>query len=177
MKRYVIAILVSMCLCVVLMSACASNKILRKPEDSTLEFWVAEKVSREDFKGHSIVAGVFGGYAYYGKDYHPDETTEDNSYIIYTVTAYPDYSSNKGKFDTVTNIKITDPNVSIYGINCNSSPDEFNNVFKELGCTIQNNGSLYIATYGKTRIAFADVDAGGYLIISVEVTNKYGIIF
>lgn len=183
MKKFAIAILTSLCLSILFTSACTSNKILQRPEDTTLEFWVAEKVSEEDFKGHYSVEGVFGGYIYFGKEYLPNEITEENSQIkpdycvTYTVTAYPDYSSNNGKFDTVTRIEITDPAISVYGITCNSTLDDFDKVFQDLGCKIQDKGIIHIATYGKTQIAFADYEEQEIITIWVEVTNKQGISF
>ncbi len=140
-------------------------------------------MSGEDFKNHYSVEGVLGGYVYFGKDYKPNQTTDENSLVQpehcvrYTVTAYPDYSSNGEKFDTVTRIEITDPQVSLYGITCNSTLEEFDNAFMNLGCKIQDKGIIHIATYGKTQIAFDDYEGKETITIWVEVTNKEGIIF
>ncbi len=183
MKKYAIAIFAALWLCVLSLSACGDDPILAKPEDTALEFWITEKVSREDFQEHYCFEGVFGGLIYLGKDYPPPETAEDHSlifpehYVQYTVTAYPDYSSNKGIFDTVTKIQITDPDVSVYGITCNSSLEEFDKVFTNLGCSIQDKGILHIAKSGKTHISFAKYEEREIITIWVEVTNKQGIDF
>lgn len=183
MRRFAIAIITSLCLCIMFTPACSDNKILVKPEDTTLEFWIAEKVPKEDFKDHYSIDGVFGGYIFLGKDYHPIEIPEDNfrtqpeHCVANTVTAYPDYSSNNGKFDTVTRIEITDPVNCIYGITCNSTLDDFVIVFNALGCQIQVNGITHTASYGKSHISFTDYEGYETVSIWVEVTNKHGIIF
>lgn len=144
---------------------------------------MTEKVTSEDFKDHYSVGGVFGAYQYFGKDYQPNEITEENSDIqskhcvIYTVTPYPDYSSDNGKFDTVTRIEITDPQVSVYGITCNSALQDFDKTFENLGCTIRDEGLIHIAAYGKVEVSLASYDEFKRLTVSVEVTNKQGVIF
>ena len=176
--------LLLLCITLLAMVGCTSNKILAKPQDTTLEFWVTEKVTGEDFKDHYSVVGVFGAYVYFGKDYQPNEITEENSDIqpkhcvTYTVTAYPDYSSNNGKFDTVTRIQITDPQVSIYGITCHTSLEEFDETMKELGCKVSKDSDrIHTATLGKMRFKLFSFNGEGELSISVEVTNKHGIVY
>ena len=175
--------LLLLCIALFAMVSCTSDKILAKPQDTSLEFWVTEKVTSEDFKDHYSVDDVFGAYKFFGKDYQPNEITEENSDIqpkhcvTYTVTAYPDYSSNNGKFDTVTRIEITDPQVSIYGITCDSTLQDFDKTLEKLGCTIQDKGLIHIATYGKVKIALASYDENKTLTIWVEVTNKQGLNF
>ena len=192
MRRFAIGIITLLCLCIMFTSACSGNKILEKPdnkilekpEDTTLEFWIAEKVSKEDFKDYCSVEGVFGGYVFFEKKYLSEEITEEHIQtrpdhcVTYTVTAYPDYSSNKGKIDTVTGIRITVPDVSVYGITCNSTLDDFDKIFNQLGCKIQvDNDSTHSALYGKSRITFTDYEGYESIYIGVEVTNKHGIIF
>ena len=162
-----------------LLVSCASNKILSKPEDCTLEFWITDDVTEFDFSDYYFIPGMFGGSMYYGKGYAPTLTDEGYDirpeyYVIYTLTAYPDYSS---KGDFVTDIEITDPAISIYGITCNSSREEFDKVFLDLGCEIEDNGVIHRATYGKTRISFCDYESGRKITISVEVSNRQGIVF
>ena len=122
----------------------------------------------------------FGADFYYGKGYQPAEIIEDSAAIppehcvIYTVSPYPDYSSG-GQY--VTRIAITDPQVTVYGITCNSTLQDFDTTFENLGCSIQDKGLLHIATYGKVKIALASYDENKELTVSVEVTNKQGIDF
>ncbi|MDE7463713.1 MAG: hypothetical protein K2M48_01675 [Clostridiales bacterium] len=181
-KRSIICILAcALCLTAPGLCGCADDKVLERPKDTDLEFWITDKVSEEALKNHYRIPG-FGCEMFFGKDYQPNEINGENSEIepdhcvVYTVTAYPDYSSNNGHIDTVTHIKITDPNVSIYGVTCNSTFDEFDAVFKDLGCKIEDRGTFHLATYGKTSVSFVDSTVKS-ISISVEVTNKDGIDF
>lgn len=181
MKKSAIAAVVSISFGFVFLAACNNSGVLAKPENTALEFWVAEKVSADDFNGHEQILGAFGGNLYFGQGYHANEINEDGvvypeHYVTYLVTAYPDYSS-PGGYDAVTRIEITDPNVSVGGITCASSLEEFDAVFEGLGCSIQDKGIIHIAAYGKTKVAFADYDESEIITIWVEVTNKEGIVF
>lgn len=158
---------------------CANDKILAKPEDTTLEFWIAQDVSNVDFSEYYPIIGMFGGSQYYGKGYEPISVDDEQVYIhppcvIYTITAYPDYADG-GQF--VTGIKITDPQISIYGITCNSTLQDFDKTFENLGCTIQDVGSSHVATYKKVKIALSSYNDSKTLTVWVEVTNNYGIVF
>ena len=149
------------CITLFAMVGCTDNKVLDKPEDTSLEFWVAQDV-------------------YYGKGYQPAEIIEGSEVlapehcVIYTVSPYPDYSSG-GQF--VTRIAITDPQISVYGITCDSTLQDFDATFENWGCTIQDKGLIHIATYGKVKIALASYDENKELTVWVEVTNKQGIDF
>ena len=183
MKSFVRAFLIFLLLGTLFLTSCASGRVLERPEDTSLEFWIAEKVSTEDFEGHYRVDDAFGCYLYYGKGYQPVESEEGGGpvqpehCVKYTITAYPDYSSNQGNFDTVTRIEITDPKVSVYGITCRSSLTEFDRVFTDLECESQDKGIIHIARIGKTNISFADYGESAVLTVWVEVTNRQGIDF
>lgn len=133
------------------------------------------------FDGHALIVGMFGGVEYFGSGYWseelftPGEDEYPEYYVTYTLTAYPDYSS--GDSDTVTRIEITDPKVRVYGINCNCSVDEFAKAFSSIGCEVETSETGGTATYGKTKISLTAVGGARALSISVEVTNKDGIVF
>ena len=177
-KKLLIPLLL-LCISLFAMVGCTSDKILAKPVDTSLEFWVIQDVSDIDFSGHYKLHG-FGADFYYGKGYQPAEIIEDSAAIppehcvIYTVSPYPDYSSG-GQY--VTRIAITDPQVTVYGITCGSTLQDFDATFENLGCTIQDKGLIHIATYGKVKIALASYDENKELTVWVEVTNKQGIDF
>lgn len=166
--------------CMFAFTGCSDDKVLTKPEDTTLEFWVVQDVSNVDFREYYKVPYVFGADVYYGKGYLPADIIEGSEVIqpehciVYTVTAYPDYSSG-GQF--VTRIAITDPQISIYGITCNSTLQDFDKTFENLDCSIQDKGLLHIATYGKVKVALASYEELKELTVWVEVTNKQGIVF
>ena len=177
-KKFVLPVLL-LCIMLFAMVGCTDDKVLDKPKDTSLEFWVLQDVSDIDFSGHYKLHG-FGADFYYGKGYQPAEIVEDSAAIppehcvIYTVSPYPDYSSG-GQY--VTRIAITDPQVTVYGISCDSTLQDFDATFENLGCTIQDKGLIHIATYGKVKIALASYDESKELTVWVEVTNKQGIDF
>lgn len=160
-----------------LLTSCSNTQILAKPQDTSLEFWIAQDVSDVDFSEYLPRVGMFGGSQYYGKGYEPEEENQDElygEYVLYTVTSYPDYSD---KAQCITTIHITDPNVSVYGITCNSSFESFDETFERLGCSIQAHDRYHIATLGKVQIDFTSYEETRCLSIRVDVTNRYGIVF
>ena len=67
---------------------------------TNLEYWIADSVDRMDFATHQEKFGLMGGREFYGKGYMPTEgengeQTDPEHCVIYTVTSYPDYISNK----------------------------------------------------------------------------------
>ncbi len=178
-KKYIIPIVLFMLLC--LCVGC-SGVMPEKPEDTTLEFWIAEDVSSVDFSGYYKRAGVFGANEYYGYGYSPAEITDGNMdilpqhYVIYTVSGYPDTSD---PWHYVTRIQITDPQVRVYGLTCDSSLEEFDETMTEFGYTINDdNDRMHTATLGKVRIVLVShEETNNRLSIHVEVTNKHGIVY
>lgn len=156
-----------------------TGKIPEKPDDTTLEFWIAEDVSSVDFSTHIARTGVFGAHEYFGYGYSPtvenDEQILPQYYVIYTVGGYPDTSDS---WNYITRIQITDPEVTVYGITCNSSLDEFDEVMKGLGYKIhEDSDTMHTATLGKVRFGFVSYNGEGELSISVKVTNRKGIVY
>lgn len=188
MKRLIISIMICLVTSLAILCGCADKVLARPPEmadtsggTKTLEFWVGEKVEKEALGDHSLIVGMFGGFQYFGKEYYPEEVfdpSEDSYpevYVTYTLTAYSDYFS--GESDTVTRIKICDPAVMVYGITCTSSVEEFSEAFSSVGCKVETSTTGAIATYGKTTIVLTAIENQRSIGISVEVTNKTGMIF
>ena len=159
-----------------------------KPHDTALEFWIVENVESVDWVDHDTPYEMYGGKAYLGKDY-PLELMDGNiqipkEHIIYTVTAWPDYSDD-GAY--VTEIEITDPAISIYGLTVNSSFEEFDRVFCGQDYDISIDKNEYWENHRATKngITFS-MESGAFcestknesvFTISAEVTNRDGIVF
>ena len=168
MKRAFCAILAL----VFLLSSC--SKPPAEPEHD-LEFWIAEDVNDFDFSAYQQRYGIFGGYEYYGTGYVP--TLDENGQqvdpehcVIYTVTNYPDYSSNSL---CITRITITDPAVTVYGLSLSSAPEEIKATMTAEGFTVTESGKAVRAEKGNIRFTFS----GDSIIINAEVTNHFGIIY
>lgn len=157
-----------------------------RPEGSSLEFWITEDVGNVDFSEHSEIYGWMGAREFYGKGYAPstDEdgrTVPPRHYVSYHISAYPDYADG-GKY--VTAITITDPTVTVYGLTVNSSFEEYDAVFRDMGYVIEvketAGGRWFIAKkYGDISFYF-DEDAGNgdpKLTIRATVSNRDGIVF
>ena len=147
--------------------------ILERPEDYKNELWICDDVIDFEFKGYDPIYGWFGAFEYLDKNYKAAKDETGNNirpvyYVTYVITNYPDYSS---KAEAVTRLIITDPNVSIYGLNINSSVDDFTSKFDGLGFKIDESGFY---RRGKIRIRF---EKDSMIGIYAEVTNKDNIIF
>ena len=170
MKRFVVWVLVIFCAIVLIRSI--NNRVPKK--DTNLEFWIVEDVESTDFSGYQERYGLMGGREYYGTGYKPStnengEQIDPEACVIYTVTAYPDYLSNKRH---ITRIYITDPSVTIYGLTLNSSADEVEATMRSYGFkNAYGQGRTY--TKGKVSIRFSQES----IHISVKVSNIFGIRF
>lgn len=150
----------------------------RKPPRpvTNLEFWIGAKVDKASFSGYQEKYGLFGGREYYGTGYVPTQDDDGMQIdpehcVIYTVTSFPDYSSEKS---AVTSIYITDPSVEFYGVSLNSSHKEFDKLMKKQGFKITDTGAIpRIAKRGKYTVTFTQK----YIRISVNVSNRFGIQF
>ena len=171
MKRFVL-IFLAVILCLPAFSSC--GKRLSEPEHD-LEFWIGENVDGFDFSEYQPKYGIMGGWEYYGKGYVPtldaDGMQIDPEHcVVYTVTNYPDYSSNSRH---VTRITITDPAVKVYGLSLSSSFEEIKNTMTAEGFTVTESATAVRAEKDNFRFTFTKDE----IMISAEVTNNLGIIY
>ncbi len=144
--------------------------------DTKLEFQITENVDNVDFSKYQRKQGLFGGKAYYGTGYIPTtdgkgQQTDPNHCVVYTVTSYPDYSD---KEQHITNIKITDPAVEVYGVTLQSSFEDFKTAMENQGYEITRFDEICcIAEKDNISISFTSKDIN----IRADVENKNGIIF
>ena len=171
MKRFIL-IFLAVILCLSAFSSC--GKRLSEPEHD-LEFWIGENVDGFDFSEHQPKYGIMGGFEYYGRGYVP--TIDEDGWqidpehcVIYTLTNYPDYSSNSL---CVTRIEITDPAVRVYGLSLSSTADEIRSTMTSEGFIVTESGTAvraerdnFLFTFSKDKIT-----------ISAEVTNNLGIVY
>ena len=141
---------------------------------TNLEFWIGDPVDSMDFATHQEKYGLMGGREYYGKGYMPtiDENGEQKDpaqCVVYTVTAYPDYSSNKR---CVTRIHITDPTIELYGVTLESSLGEIDTAMRAHGFRPDDSPGVSYRK-GKVTIRFSDEA----IQVSVKVTNFFRIQF
>ena len=162
----------------IILVGCSSNK-LEKPE-TNLEFWIGENVDDVDFskyQEHYRYGFMGNGRQYYGTGYIP--TTDDNGNqvdpehcVIYTVAPFPDYTSKKCH---ITEIYISDPDVTVYGLNINSSNEDIEEIMTSNGFESVEIGNLGNTEWvnGKYHIRFSEEG----IYISVDVSNFWKIQF
>ncbi len=180
-KNYfrIICATLALCFALLIFAGCAEEmpdetRPVSEPEHD-LEFWITQNVDDFDFSSYQPKYGIMGGWEYYGTGYVPTQGEDGQQLdpehcIIYTVTNYPDYSSNSL---CITRITITDPAVTVYGLSLSSSVEEINSVMTAEGFTVTESGTALKAEKGKLRFTFLK-DA---ITISAEVTNHFGIIY
>ena len=171
MKRFILIFLVVI-LCLPAFLSCGRR--LSEPEHD-LEFWIGENVDGYDFSEYQPKYGIMGGFEYYGRGYVPT-LAEDGWQIdpehcvIYTLTNYPDYSSNSL---CVTRIEITDPAVRVYGLSISSAVEEIKSIMTAEGFTVTESGTAVRAERDNFRFTFSK----DKITISAEVTNHLGIVY
>ena len=171
MKRILFTLFV-LALCLTVFSSCGRR--LPAPQHD-LEFWIAENVDDFDFLNHQPKYGIMGGWEYYGIAYAPTlgedgQQIDPEHCVIYTVTNYPDYSSNSRH---VTRIEITDPAVRVYGLSISSTVEEIKRIMTSEGFTVTESGTAVRAERDNFRFTFSK----DKITISAEVTNYLGIVY
>lgn len=176
MKKSMKILILVLALAVVIIGVLVFVNRKPNPPATNLEFWIGENVDNFDFSGYQEKYGLFGGREYYGTGYVPtfDEdgmTIDPEHCVIYTVTAYPDYSSGTSH---ITGIYITDPTIEFYGISLNSSFEDFEHLMKKQDFQITGaNANHRTAENGKYSVTFTK----DYIRINVKVSNIFGIQF
>ena len=157
------------------------------PKNTSLEFWITEDVKDQDWTGHDEIYGWMGAREFLGSGYKKNEDpTGENQhpdhYVSYVITAWPDYADG-GEF--VTDITVTDPDVTVYGLTIESTYEEFDAVFESLGYELSwSDGAIETRVAIKNGITFRltrAVDDNPNVVpmfrISAEVTNREGIVY
>ncbi len=164
------------------------NSLRVDSNGTPLEFFLKQNVENYNFEGHDEITGWFGAREYLGSEYEKitgaDGTdSKPEYYVSYLVTAYPDYADG-GAY--ITEIRITDPKVYLYGLTVQSAASEFYSVFMEMGFTITEEQTsscvMHIAEKDgvkctKTVPKPGADDVTPELVIKAEVTNKTGIVY
>ena len=157
------------------------------PKNTSLEFWITEDVKDQDWTGHDEIYGWMGAREFLGSGYKKNEDPTGSNqhpehYVSYVITAWPDYADG-GEF--VTDITVTDPDVTVYGLTIESTYEEFDAVFESLGYELSwSDGAIETRVAIKNGITFRltrAVDDNPNVVpmfrISAEVTNREGIVY
>lgn len=143
---------------------------LERDPATNLLFWITEKVTSSSFRGFENVPGLMGGREYLDPRYEMLGYIVPDVHVTYTVTSYPDYSDSDSY---VTSINITDPDITVYGLNVNSSSQEIASKFTSLG--FSNESVDGFVRWGKNNCIFWFW--GKEIRISAKVSNRDGATF
>lgn len=136
--------------------------------ETTLEFWIGEYVTEDDYDGY---ATCYSGF--YGAGYEPSNTSETiptEYYVKYRVGRYPTVDSpRKG----VLEIIISDPDVKVFGLTTESGLDEFEKIFISLGATVTKHESVATAKIGNVwfKLDYPLRNAVPYITIGTSATG------
>ena len=157
------------------------------PKNTSLEFWITEDVKDRDWTGHDEIYGWMGAREFLGSGYKKNEDPTGSNqhpehYVSYVITAWPDYADG-GEF--VTDITVTDPDVTVYGLTIEATYEEFDAVFEPLEYELSwSDGAIETRVATKNGITFRltrAVDDNPNVVpmfrISAEVTNREGIVY
>ena len=174
------AVIIALIMTCAFLVSCTGTKNLPKPDDFTLDFWLLDDVTDTDISEFFAMEGRFGCIEILGRGYEAEINEENHRfdypeyYVSYILTPYPDYAS-QGLF--VTQIIVADPDVTLYGLSINSSVEEFDAVFEEMGFELSNldfHDDIREAKKGRITVRFRQ---GVALSFMAEVTNDTGIMF
>ena len=157
------------------------------PKNTSLEFWITEDVKDQNWTGYDEIYGWMGAREFLGSGYKKNEDPTGSNqhpehYVSYVITAWPDYADG-GEF--VTDITVTDPAVTVYGLTIASTYEEFDAVFEPLGYELSwSEGAIKTRvatkdgiTFRLTRAVEDNPDVVPVFSITAEVTNREGVVF
>ena len=136
MKK-LIALLLLLCTFTLVLSSCGEKKI-EKPEDTNLEYWLLESA---DMHGCTKIQSKHPCTESFLSKSYEAILDEDGNWIapdkavVYNVENYP-YKDLEIGTKKISCIKITDPNVYVWGLTINSSREEIVEILDKLGYKI-----------------------------------------
>lgn len=196
MKR--IAILLC---CILLFASCGSdkNEILdtegqgksnfrdyEMTDCEGLDFWICDSFMDVDLSDYQELYGSFGAHRYVNLKYKVETVTEEGGgtyqrlpehCVVYIVSAYPDYSDYSLYGPFVTGIDITDPEVSVFGITVNTSPEEFYRILTGKGFNAPDEYSYSESCVSSDGYYLIILEPDTMIRIIAPVENRDGIVF
>lgn len=169
MKK-LIALLLLLCTLTLALSSCGAEPELSKPEDTNLEYWLLDRPNKKEWtelpNSHWLDDK---DYLASGYELIIDENgnlSKPEKYIMFTVGNYPLHDLGVKR---ITTIRITDPDVYIWGLNINSSRDDVKSTLDKNGF-IKNYDSekKYVANSGNYDIT---VEYGSMIKIVYKMTS------
>jgi hypothetical protein len=167
MKRLV-ALLLLLCTFVLFLSSCGDQSAIAKPEDTNLEYWLFDKPDKDNMteilSNHMQVRYIAAGY-----------TEESQGGCVYYEThRYSNRVIGKHKIDVII---IEDPEVTMWGIDINSSYEEIKKALTKVGFDESSYEEYSTYTYShfeykdKDGIYHFDINYGRFIRLSYSRRN------
>ena len=142
MKK-LIALTLLLCTLVLLLSSCGSRNAVKieKPEDTNLEYWLLDSSDMGDCT--QIYCGDPFAEEFLANDYEVmvDEKgrlIEPNESVVYRIEMYP-YRDLQYGTKRISQIRITDPDVYVWGLTINSTREEIIETLEKVGYEIHQD--------------------------------------
>ena len=140
MKKTVVLLLL-LCIFAMIFSSCSVYPELPMPEDTNLEYWLLESPYNKNWTElpNGYWMEDFYGKSYLAEGYEPivDENgnlTAPEHCVIYDTGNYP--LVDKG-VKRITDIRITDPQIYVFGLTINSTREEIDEVMTKNGFEVR----------------------------------------
>lgn len=140
MKKTVVLLLL-LCIFAMIFSSCSVYPELPMPEDTNLEYWLLESPYNKNWTElpNGYWMEDFYGKSYLAEGYEPivDENgnlTAPEHCVIYDTGNYP--LIDKG-VKRITSIRITDPQIYVFGLTINSTREEIDEVMTKNGFEVR----------------------------------------
>ena len=162
------------------MIGCESNKkeetlnafYIEKPQETNLKHWITERITSKELEDEGCIylPGWFGAEEFLDSGYSAIEEEgmmkAPDIHVTYLLTGYPDLLDELA----ITQIDITDPSITIYGLSINSTKEEIDNTLKDIAIETDYEDTYLI---GLCSFTFNEE----HIRISAPVTNNSGIVF
>lgn len=157
-----------------------------KPQQTSLDLWILQNVYEKNWSDYTEVPDWMGAREFYGKGYTPEISDDgiftDPEYCVkYLVTAWPDYADG-GQY--ITQIVITDPKVTFWGLTVESTVEQFDSVLTPKGFLYVtekdlDEGTEYKAAWvGRSYSVTLKKQNGKCVVnISAPISNRDNIVF
>ena len=179
MKK-LIALTLLLCSFALLLSSCGSSNAVKieKPEDTNLEYWLLDSLDMSDCT--QIHCGDPFAEEFLATDYEVMVDEEGrliapNESVVYEIEMYP-YRDLQYGTKRISKIRITDPNVYVWGLTINSTREEIIETLEKVGYEIYQDSEKSI-TFTIEMNWFVYIRYGKQMSISHETYYLYHLEF
>ena len=177
-KTKLIALILLMCTLTIMFSSCETDVKIEKPEDTNLEYWLLDSPNMNDctlIDCGNPLAEEFLAKGYVAIVDEKRNLIAPNEAVVYRIEMYP-YRDLKQGTKRICQIRITDPDVYVWGLTINSSREEIIKTLEKVGYEIYQDSEKSI-TFTIEENWFVYIRYGERMSISHETYYLYHLEF